>query len=329
MNTTQIIEKTISPEKFSLKQKPLKVISLFSGCGGKDLGFIGNFTANGKFYKKLPYEIIWANDIWKDSCNTYAQNISPHIICEDIENIDIKNIPEADVVIGGFPCQDFSVAGKRRGLNAKRGRLFFQMLKIVKNKQPKAFIAENVKGLVNIDNGEVLKLIKAEFTQVGYTVSHYILKANDFGIPQTRERVIIVGIRNDINTKFSPPKPTKEHTTSKQAIDDLWGKENENTIPNHNQFSKAKKNNGQGNKQIKADMPSPTIRAEHHGNIEFHYRDFRRLTVRECARLQSFPDNFIFLSSGSSNYKQVGNAVPPVLGWHIANALAKTLGYPT
>jgi len=211
------------------------------------------------------------------------------------------------------------------------------MKRVITLKRPKIFVAENVKGL---SLGDALDVIKNDFSRIEpkYEISHFLKIAADFGVPQTRERVFIIGVRKDTNVSFVPPVETHSADgsegrpywiSSKQAISDL--EKIKISIPNHSQYSRAK-NYGdhlQGNKPIKADYPSPTIRAEHHGNIEFHYKEPRRLTVRECARIQSFPDNFLFHSSASKNYVVIGNAVPPVLGWHIAdsveNFLMKTL----
>ncbi|MFP3419991.1 DNA cytosine methyltransferase [Bacillus sp. SIMBA_154] len=329
-----------------------KVVSLFSGCGGLDLGFKGDFTFLGNNYEKNMFDIIWANDFFLQATQTYAQNIGDHIHVGKIEEVldnEKTTIPsEADVVIGGFPCQDFSVAGKRGGITVKRGKLYLQMKRVIEHIQPKVFVAENVEGLVNMEKGIVLNTIKNDLssisdgdTQVKYNVTHHLLHAADYGVPQIRKRVFIVGIREDIEANYIPPSPT--HTdrwiTAKEAIDDLWDKQEDQTIYNHSQISKAKFYPGrrmQGNSQIKADAPSITIRAEHHGNIEAHYRTtnedepenmayWRRLTVRECARIQSFPDSFEFLGAGTYTYKQVGNAVPPVLGWHVAQSIQNVL----
>lgn len=328
----------------------LKVVSLFSGCGGLDLGFLGDFKFLGKEYKRTLFDIIWANDIYPQACDTYRHNIGNHIVQKDIAEIDIHMIPkEADVVIGGFPCQDFSVAGKRQGITVKRGRLYLEMKKVIEHVMPKIFIAENVEGLVNMENGLILDTIKNDFKSISnddhnfsYDVHHYLLHAADYGVPQIRKRVFIVGVRSDLNNSFLKPKATHYENiwvTAKEAIDDLWGKEGDTSIFNHSQVSRAKFYPGrrlQGNNQIKANSPSVTIRAEHHGNIEAHYRSlnpnnptdmsyWRRLTVRECARIQSFPDNFEFIGAATHTYKQIGNAVPPVLGWHIAQAVQNTL----
>lgn len=329
-------------------EKTHTIISLFSGCGGLDLGFTGQFSVFNKKYKKHPFDIIWANDFFKEACMTYRHNIGDHIYEGDISLLDKKSIPKADVVIGGFPCQDFSVAGKRKGTTVKRGRLYLEMKKVIEHTKPLIFVAENVEGLVNMENGLILKTIKEDFSSMNigtetlhYNVTHHLLYAPDYGVPQIRKRVFIVGVRSDLNKKFTPPEPTHINNwmTAKEAIDDLWGKENDTSIFNQSQISRAKFYPGkrmQGNTQIKADQPSVTIRAEHHGNIEAHYRStnptdpdnmqyWRRLSVRECARLQTFPDNFEFKGSATAAYKQVGNAVPPVLGWHVAHSVAKCL----
>ena len=330
-------------------EKVYKVISLFSGCGGMDLGFKGDFDVFGEHFKKNPYQIIYANDINESACETYKYNFKEEPYCGDIKSIDINQLPNADIVIGGFPCQDFSLAGKRRGLSADRGRLYLNMLDVVKKVKPIAFVAENVDGIrKNKENEEksALDIIIKDFESAGYNVQYKALNAANYGVPQNRVRIIIVGIRNDLDLKMKYPNETfgndiKPFRTAEEAIDDLWNMIDKTSISNHTSkdYSKAKFYPGkklQGNNRIAANKPSPTIRAEHHGNIEGHYRSnnpndindvtgWRRLSVRECARLQSFPDNFIFPCSSSSAYKQVGNAVPPILAWNVANALYDTL----
>lgn len=336
-------------ERKSKMEKIYKVISLFSGCGGMDLGFKGDFDVFGEHFKKNPYQIIYANDINESACETYKYNFKEEPYCGDIKSIDINQLPNADIVIGGFPCQDFSLAGKRRGLSADRGRLYLNMLDVVKKVKPIAFVAENVDGIrKNKENEEksALDIIIKDFESAGYNVQYKALNAANYGVPQNRVRIIIVGIRNDLDLKMKYPNETfgndiKPFRTAEEAIDDLWNMIDKTSISNHTSkdYSKAKFYPGkklQGNNRIAANKPSPTIRAEHHGNIEGHYRSnnpndindvtgWRRLSVRECARLQSFPDDFIFPCSSSSAYKQVGNAVPPILAWNVANALYDTL----
>lgn len=326
--------------------KPLRVISLFSGCGGMDLGFCGNFSVFGKNYDKNPFEIVFSNDILARACQTYSYNFNHVPFCGDIKDLDYSILPSADIVIGGFPCQDFSLAGKRKGLSADRGRLYIEMKKVIEYCKPLAFVAENVDGIRrgSKDNDtSALKIILDDFISIGYTVAYKVLNAADYGVPQNRIRVIIIGVRNDLNKEIKYPMANYGENknmpwmTSKDAIDDLWDLIDKTDIKNHTSkdYSKAKFYPGktmQGNCQIKADKPSPTIRSEHHGNIEGHYRTnntndpadvtgWRRLSVRECARLQSFPDDFVFPVASSDAYKQIGNAVPPVLAWHIARAL--------
>ena len=334
------------------KTDKLTTVSLFSGCGGMDKGFIGDFAVfenrNKKYFSSNSFNIVWANDIDPGAVETYKLNIGQHIEAVDIAYIANEKIPDCDVVIGGFPCQDFSIAGKQKGFKAERGNLYKQMIRVVQNKKPKAFVAENVKNILNpklwdsARNQPVIKTICEDFEKLGYVVQYKCLNAPDYGIPQNRKRVFIVGIRNDIKSKFFFPEPMHPLMTSKEAIDDLWGKESDTKIFNHNQVSLAKfrpvsQNGMQGNEMIPANAPSHTMRAEHHMNIQAHYRTlhpnddtddrsyWRRLTVREAARLQTFPDQFKFVGSKSDCYKQVGNAVPPMLGWYMAKALEKCL----
>jgi len=311
------------------------VVSLFAGCGGLDLGFRGDFTFLGKKYAPKKFEIIWANDIDEHSCISYQKYFNHGIACGDITKIleskyvsslD-KALPQkADIVLGGFPCQDFSHAGKRKGFNSKRGLLYKSMIEVIRRTNPSLFVAENVKGLLTMNKGEAIKTIVKDFEKLGYHVVYKLLTAADFGVPQTRERVIIVGTKKDKLPPFEHPKPIldkKNWVNLKQAIGDLE-KKTEGKIANH-YWSKAKKNNGQGNSTVSACKPGPTMRTEHHGNIEYHWNGKRRLSAREAARIQSFPDNFIFYPSTSSAYKQIGNAVPPVLAWYMATAIENFL----
>jgi DNA (cytosine-5)-methyltransferase 1 len=191
------------------KQNPIMVVSLFSGCGGMDLGFLGGFEFLGKKYKKTNFNIIWANEINVAACNTYRSNIGNHIIDGDIRET-IAGLPEtADVVIGGFPCQDISINGKMEGIKGKRSGLYTFLVEAVKKIQPKMFIAENVKGLLLKTNTASLKKILEDFNSLGYNVTYKLYHAADYGVPQTRERVFIVGTREDM-PRFTPPGPVCE-----------------------------------------------------------------------------------------------------------------------
>lgn len=324
------------------KEKSFSTISLFSGCGGLDLGFTGGFDFLNKKYSNRNFDIIWANDIDEPSCQTFANYFKQDIVCGDITQIlsgkfaaSLFEQPlprKADVVLGGFPCQDFSHAGKRRGFNSKRGVLYQSMMEVIKRTEPVIFLAENVRGLLTINDGKAIEIIKKDFSSLGYDVVHELLLAANYGVPQMRQRVIIVGTKKGILPPFKTnqisnyPKQTNNKNnwvTLKQAIGDIEEVE-EGSIPNH-YWSKAKKNKGQGNSLVSSDKPGPTMRTEHHGNIEWHWNGKRRLSAREAARIQSFPDDFVFYPSTSEAYKQIGNAVPPVMAWHIATAVEKFL----
>lgn len=358
--------------------KRYNILSLFSGAGGMDYGFKGNFNLFNQEFQENPVQLRYANDIFIQATEIYRDNlgIDHDIDTTDITQIDLeeldkkygfkpnqRNTNEAnpngiDIILGGFPCQTFSVAGKRAGLNDERGQLYIQMSRFIQHYQPKIFVAENVDGIRNSRNNDLenvdataLEIIMEHFKQIGYDVQYNVLDAADYGVPQSRRRVIIVGIRNDIgnNENIYYPEPTHvgNPRTAFDALEDIWELFNSNQIANHNRNSVSHAKfygddiKRQGNNQILKYAPAPTIRAEHHGNIEAHYntdpnyvnnpndhedkKGWRRLTVRECARLQSFPDNFIFNTSASSAYKAIGNAVPPILAWHIAQAVIYSL----
>ncbi len=335
----------------AVKSEKFRALSLFSGCGGLDLGLVGGFDYLGHKYASNPIDIVWANDINERAVETQRLNFpSTEVICGDITKIlseteesngedgrlfrlPVELPDEVDIVVGGFPCQDFSLAGKRRGLKAERGKLYKSMVEVIRRTSPKVFLAENVKGLLTWENGLAIKTMIDDFSELGYDVEYRLLNAADFGVPQVRNRVIIVGVRSDLKLKIAWSTPThsdsdrklKPWVTLKQAIGDIENEDLQRRLPNFG-YSKAKLFAGkQGNTKTKADRPGPTMRAEHHGNIEFHYKLPRRLSVREAARIQSFPDDFVFASSISDAYRQIGNAVAPVFGWCLAQTLLRTM----
>ncbi|MCL1794705.1 MAG: DNA cytosine methyltransferase [Oscillospiraceae bacterium] len=300
-------------------KKPISVVSMFSGCGGMDLGFIGGFDFLGKHYEKTNFAIIWANEINSAACETYKANIGKHIIEGDINDVADTLPPYADVVIGGFPCQDISINGKMLGINGKRSSLYTAIVEAVRRIQPKVFVAENVGGLLLKQNEDSLKKILEDFNGLGYNVHHGLYRASEYGVPQTRERVFIVGTRVGV-PHFNPPKPTNANPiTAKEAIGDLEALESDKEFSHI--WSLANVSGEQGNRRLISDRPGYTIRAECHGNIQFHYSLPRRISMREAARIQSFPDSFRFPSKLRETERQIGNAVPPVLAWHVANAV--------
>ena len=299
-------------------------VSMFSGCGGMDLGFRGGFEIFGRRYPRLPFEIIWANDINPEACKTYRHNLGDETHHGDVWELLDSMPKKADVIIGGFPCQDISVNGKRAGVNGARSGLYKAMVEAIDRIKPKVFVAENVKALLRQDSW--LKQVLGDFRGLGYEVRYQLYRAADYGVPQTRERVLFVGTAAGVRA-FTPPPPERNASTwmtAQEAIGDLEPLEESAQI-NHI-WSKANISPEQGNRRLVANRPGYTIRAECHGNIQFHYRLPRRISMREAARLQSFPDKFLFVSGLREIERQVGNAVPPVLAWHVANAVLKCLG---
>ena len=308
----------------------MRVISLFSGCGGLDLGFV-----------KAGAEIIWANDIDCDAVKTYKKNIGEHIVCKDIYKVKADEIPDgADLIAGGFPCLGFTVAkGKSRNINDSVNFLYKEYLRILKAKMTKYFLIENVPGMKSGKefNAFFENMIK-EFEDAGYRVKYKTLLASDYGVPQNRRRIIIIGTRKDIEQEPNFPEPThskdggllfKKHITLKDAIADLPSQYSDD-IPNHSGSKHKVKINGYvGNRLLDWDKPSPTItgRGSRSGGavIHPHPNRLRRLSVRECARLQSFPDDFIFLGSNSACFAHIGNAVPPIMSFYLAKEFRKVI----
>jgi DNA (cytosine-5)-methyltransferase 1 len=309
--------------------KPLKVISMFSGCGGMDLGFTGGFEFLGRTYESLPIKIVWANDINPSACKTYKHNIGAEITLGDVWKLMDSMPKDADVIIGGFPCQDISVNGHGNGvINGARSGLYRAIVEAIKRIQPKVFVAENVASLLNENQEESYRQVLRDFLDLGYNVHHQVYVAADFGVPQTRERVLFVGTMTNASVKsFVPPQEERDEDTwitAQQAIGDLEDKDESKEL-NHI-WSRANVSPEQGNRKLKANRPGYTIRAECHGNIQWHYRLQRRISMREAARIQSFPDKFVFQAGLRETERMVGNAVPPVLAWHIARAVLACFG---
>lgn len=299
----------------------MRVVSLFSGAGGLDLGF-----------KMAGHDVVWANDLYEDAVHTYQKNIGDHIILEDVRNIPADKIPNCDIVIGGFPCQGFSVANTKRHIADERNELYKQLIRVIEDKRPKFFLAENVKGLTNLGKGEVFKMILSDFEHLGYRVQYRILNAADYGVPQTRMRVIIVGVRSDIDWEYEFPKATHSQdgrdglpawVSVSDALKGLPDPDSENNIPNHT-YSKYKLNiNGYiGHRLLDPDKPAPTVtaRGDNRGGVVIlpHPNGQRRMSCRELASVQSFPVDYEFAGNNSSIYRQIGNAVPPLLAYTVA-----------
>lgn len=304
----------------------MKVISLFSGAGGLDLGFV-----------RAGHKIVWANDNFPEAIETYRLNIGNHIDPRDIKDIPSKDIPGGEILIGGFPCQGFSVANWNRTKGDPRNFLYKEMVRILRDKRPNFFLAENVKGLASMEKGEVLRAILRDFARAGYTTRHQILNAADYGVPQMRMRLLIAGVRNDLDVELSFP-PSLTHAEPERAV--ILGLEpwvtvgnalahfpepgNGAGIPNHEHSKYKLTFNGYlGHRAIDPNKPAPTVTArgdERGGVVVLHHpRNHRRMTARELATVQSFPDDFVFSGPKTSAYRQIANAVPPKL----AEALGK------
>ena len=323
----------------------MKIASFFTGAGGLDLGF-----------EKAGFDIIYANENDKKIFSTFEKNFpKTKLDKRSITKVESEDVPDCDGIIGGPPCQSWSEAGALRGIKDLRGQLFFDFIRIIKGKQPKFFLAENVPGMLAPRNADALEGIVDLFRQCGYVVSYKLLNASDFGVPQDRKRVIFVGIRNDLNTEFVFPNSTtsldEDKITLKDCIYDLAN----NAIPAQ---TKNYANNGKCkilNHEYMIGSFSPiymsrnrvrpwnkvsfTIQAGgrhapihpqapemiHVGKNKKIFKEgceslYRRLSVRECARIQTFPDNFEFIYDNvTDGYKMIGNAVPVNFAKILAN----------
>jgi len=302
------------------------VMSMFCGCGGLDLGFLGGFRYLGEEYKALPFNIIKAVDIDERAIQTYNLNISQHGEVGDLTVIDPYKLPGARVLIGGFPCQDFSSSGPKVGFAGERGQLYLSMIAYMRAHEPDIVVGENVPHLATLHGGKYLSQILKDIETAGYNVIVWELFAPLYGLSQSRRRLIIVAVRADLGFPPDAPKPkfTSVYLPIEHAIGDLEDVFDE-SVPNQSQYfvaTRATTGGGQGDHTNRRGELAYCIRANAKARIQFHYLLDRRLTVRECARLQSFPDEFVFPFAAMSNMTQIGNAVPPILGHTIASAIA-------
>lgn len=316
----------------------LKVASLFCGCGGTDVGLIGGFDFLGKSYPKNNIQIVYANDIEKRACELFEKNFGLAPDQRDIRAVHSSEIPEIDILTGGFPCQSFSIIAqnpKRLGVKDERGMLFFEMCRILKEKQPRAFIAENVKGILSANKREAFPLIISEFEKAGYNVTYQLINAAQYGVPQRRERVIIVGIRNDLGFAYEFPetvcKTEEEYACLGSVIDSQVEEKyffSEKAVQG---MLNAKKDMNKGRVQ-RLDKPCNTV-GSHLAKVSLNSTDpvlfengrYRRFTPREVARIQSFPETYELIGTDGAQYRALGNAIPPVMFWHITDRLVSQI----
>lgn len=316
----------------------LKVASLFCGCGGTDVGLLGDFDFLGKHYEANGMEIVYANDIDDNACNIFKENFGITPDNRDIREIKSEEIPEFDILTGGFPCQSFSIIAqnpKRLGVKDERGKLFFEMCRILRERQPKCFIAENVKGILTANKKSAFPLIMKEFEESGYDVQYRILNSANYGVPQKRERVIIVGFRKDLNIDFSFPDVEIEDENNFAPLKKVIEKKvDEKYFFSERAVAGMMKKRESMNKGRAQDINKPcnTVGA-HLAKVSLNSTDpvlmeknrYRRFTPREVARIQSFPDDFELVGSEAAQYRALGNAIPPVMFWYVAKAVKEEL----
>lgn len=322
-----------------MQNDKLKVASLFCGCGGSDLGMVGGFDYLGKRYEELSFEIAYAVDFDHWAVETYNKNFKHKAVCADVTEVDFSKIPDIDVMIGGFPCQSFSTVNPTKDTNDARANLYKQIARFLQTKHPKYFICENVKGLMTLQGGSIVNKIIGEFCQCGYRVEYRLLKAVEFGVPQRRERVIIIGVRNDLVFNYEYPSPicTEETATPLGAVIDKLDIEEQKYYFSKKAVEGMKNAKNNMKRGLWQDLSKPCLTITAHlAKTSINSRDplllvdpatelYRRFTPREAARIQSFPDNFLLNDSESKSYKQIGNAVPPVFMWYIAKQLQKAI----
>lgn len=321
----------------------MRVTSFFAGSGGLDLGF-----------EKSGFQVIWANEYDRSIWETYEKNhLNTTLDRRSIVDVDSSEVPDCEGIIGGPPCQSWSEAGALRGIEDKRGQLFFDFIRIIREKQPKFFLAENVSGMLAPRHAEALQNIQSLFRECGYSLSFKLLNASDYGVPQDRKRVFFVGIREDFGFKFQFPQPFDYKIDLKDSIGDLQknvlpAQEKNHTngdnckVPNHEYLTGGFSTMFMSRNRVRTwEEQSFTIQAggrhcpihpqaprmiKIEKNKQIFDPEFanlyRRLSVREVARIQTYPDDFIFYyKSVLDGYKMVGNSVPVQLAKVLADSI--------
>lgn len=325
--------------------KNLKIVSLFCGCGGSDLGLTGGFQFLAKEYKKLPVDIVFACDNDPHTVETYNENFKHKAIVKDVRDCKKETLPNFDLLVAGFPCQSFSTVNPTKDPFDKRAKLYNEVARILEEKQPSFFIAENVKGMVVLKKGEIFKKILKKFSSKGYEITHHLINTADYGVPQRRERVFMVGVHKKIGFRYKFPDAT--HSKAGKDGASRWeplSKVIDSLIPDDGKYYFSKKavrgmknakNNMKRGLYQDLNLPCLTI-TSHLAKVSLNSRDpvllvdrdkelYRRFTPLEAARIQSFPDSFKFMGSEAKAYKQIGNAISPVVMWHIARGLFKQI----
>lgn len=322
------------------------IVSLFCGCGGADLGALGGFEYLGSAYPATGAKVIHASDIDAKAIHTYNKNFEHKAIVEDVRNLSLRGL-SADVVIGGFPCQPFSTVNPTKQPEKKESQLFWEMARIIDEVKPKAFIAENVKGFYRLRQGYYFNLACEKFRSQGYKISHKLINSSDFGVPQKRERIFIIGVREDLNHTFEFPDQTHgsgdgliPKSILSDVIDSLWPQDPKYFFSKRavDGVKRAKPNM---KRALAQDLNSQCLTITSHlAKVSLNSRDpvllvdqekelYRRFSPREAARIQSFPDEFQLTGSQGDAYRQIGNAIPPIVMWHLATALFNQLNNPS
>ena len=297
-------------------------ISLFCGAGGLDIGF-----------ENAGFKIIWANDFNEDACRTHMGWSNATVVCGDIAEIATEDIPNADIMLGGFPCQGFSLSGPRK-IDDRRNSLYKHYVRIVREKKPLMFIGENVKGLLSMGDGKIIGAIINEFSDCGYNVSCKLLNAKHYGVPEDRERVIIVGIRKDLGaSRFIFPEEIGHIVTLREAIGDFPAPSMEDVCCEKYSSRYMSRNRKRSWDEVSFTIPamakqvplwpgSPDMKKIDTDLWEFgHGGETRRLSWMEASAIQTFPKDMEFYGNLTSKYKQIGNAVPV----NLAKAIAKNV----
>ena len=339
-------------------KKVFKLGELFCGAGGLALG-AKNAAFDDVSGDSYRFELAWANDIDEYACESYKHNIIPNgenkVICKEVQDIDFKELESIEGLLFGFPCNDFSIVGEKKGFGGDYGPLYTYGVKVLELHNPIFFLAENVSGLSSANDGKAFKTILEDLSKagMGYNISTHLYKFEEYGVPQTRHRIIIVGFRSDLGIRFKVPAPTTpdNYITSKQALVgvDKVPYNNEKTkhsgktverlryIPSggnawHADIPKELQLNVRGcrlshiYRRLHPDQPSYTLTGSGGGGTHvYHWSEDRALTNRERARLQSFPDSFMFYGPKESVRAQIGHAVPPAAAKIVLEAVLKSL----